>query len=296
MSSTDPSGKAAAGPRVLRHVRELQRWADAERAAGRSIALVPTMGALHEGHLSLVRRARAAADRVVASVFVNPTQFGPGEDFDRYPRDLESDAVQLARSGCDVLFAPSVREMYPEGDCTRVEVEGPTDDLCGRHRPGHFRGVTTIVSRLLLAAKPHLAVFGEKDYQQLVVIRRLVRDLRFDVEILAGPTVREPDGLAMSSRNQLLDPCHREQARALNGALVEARRLHRSGERDPRRLVAAARQRIEKEPDARIDYVELRCAETLAPLERVDRAGVLAVAVRFGGTRLIDNTVLELPR
>jgi pantoate--beta-alanine ligase len=296
MSSTERQTGTPGGPRIVRRVRELQRWADAERAAGRSIALVPTMGSLHEGHLSLVRRARAAADRVVVSVFVNPTQFGAGEDFDRYPRDLDADARRLTHSGCDVLFAPGVREMYPEGDCTWVEVEGLTDELCGRDRPGHFRGVTTIVSRLLLAAKPHLAVFGEKDYQQLAAIRRLVRDLRFDVEILSGPTVREPDGLAMSSRNELLEPSQRDQARALNDALVEVRRLHAAGERAPRRLVAAARQRIEKEPDARVDYVELRCADTLAPLERVDRPALLALAVRFGGTRLIDNTVLETLR
>jgi pantoate--beta-alanine ligase len=293
MSSTDRSSGPAERPRIVRRVRELQRWADAERASGRRIALVPTMGALHEGHLSLVRRARTSADRVVTSLFVNPTQFGPGEDLDRYPRDFEGDVAKLGRSGCDLVFAPPVDEMYPEGDCTWVEVEGLTEGLCGRDRPGHFRGVTTVVSRLFLAAKPHLAVFGEKDYQQLAVVRRLVRDLHFDVEIQAGPTVREPDGLAMSSRNELLERSHREQARALNAALAEARRLYRSGERDPSRLESAARQRLEKEPDASIDYVEVRCAETLAPLERIDRPAVLALAVRFGGTRLIDNTTLQ---
>jgi pantoate--beta-alanine ligase len=293
MSSTDRSSGSAAGPRIVRQVRELQRWADAERAAGRQIALVPTMGALHEGHLSLVRRARASADRVVVSVFVNPTQFGPGEDLDRYPRDLDGDVAKLGRCGSDVVFAPSAGEMYPDGDCTWVEVEGLTDALCGRDRPGHFRGVATVVTRLLLAAKPHLAVFGEKDYQQLVVVRRLVRDLHVGVEILAAPTVREPDGLAMSSRNALLERSHREQARALNEALAASRELYRSGDRDGARLVSATRQRVEKEPDARVDYVELRCAETLAPLEWIDRPAILALAVRFGNTRLIDNTRLE---
>jgi pantoate--beta-alanine ligase len=213
MSSTEGSTESATGPRIVREIRELQRWADGERASGRRIALVPTMGALHEGHLSLVRRARACADRVVASVFVNPTQFGPGEDFDRYPRDLDGDAAKLGRSGCDVVFAPSAGEMYPDGDCTWVEVEGLTDGLCGRDRPGHFRGVTTVVTRLLNAAKPHIAVFGEKDYQQLVVVRRLVRDLHIDVDIVAAPTVREPDGVAMSSRNALLERSHRAPAR-----------------------------------------------------------------------------------
>jgi pantoate--beta-alanine ligase len=296
MSSTERSTEPAAGPRVVREIRELQRWADGERTAGRRIALVPTMGALHEGHLSLVRRARACVDRVVASVFVNPTQFGPGEDLDRYPRDLDGDVAKLGRSGCDLVFAPSAGEMYPEGDCTWVEVEGLTDGRCGRDRPGHFRGVTTVVTRLLHAAKPHIAVFGEKDYQQLVVVRRLVRDLHIDVHILAAPTVREPDGVAMSSRNALLERSHREQARALNEALAEARDLYGAGERDASRLVSAARQRVEKEHDARVNYVELRCAETLAPLERIDRPAVLALAVRFGGTRLIDNTRLEQDR
>jgi len=296
MSSTERSTESPTGPRIIREVRELQRWADGERASGRRIALVPTMGALHEGHLSLVRRARACVDRVVASVFVNPTQFGPGEDFDRYPRDLDGDAAKLGRSGCDVVFAPSAGEMYPDGDCTWVEVEGLTDGLCGRDRPGHFRGVTTVVTRLLNAAKPHIAIFGEKDYQQLVVIRRLVRDLHIDVDIVAGPTVREPDGVAMSSRNALLERSHREQACALNAALAEARDLYGAGERDATRLMSVARQRVEKEPDARVDYVELRCAETLAPLERIDRPAVLALAVRFGATRLIDNTTLEEDR
>jgi pantoate--beta-alanine ligase len=280
-------------PRVISEVRELQRWADETRAAGRSIALVPTMGALHDGHLSLVQIARVRADRVVVSIFVNPTQFGPNEDFEQYPRDLSGDLASLRRGGADVVFAPSVREIYPEGDATRVEIERLTDGMCGRDRPGHFLGVTTVVARLFNACKPHIAVFGEKDYQQLAVIRRMTRDLLFDVEIVAGATVREPDGMAMSSRNTYLTAEARQQARALNAALREARQLLRSGELDAQRLVAVARCRIEKEPQAKVDYIEVRDAETLEPLARVDRRAVMGLAVRFAGARLIDNTILE---
>lgn len=280
-------------PRVFERVRELQRWSDAERCAGRRIALVPTMGALHEGHLSLVRIGLQHADRVVASIFVNPTQFGPSEDFDAYPRQVEADVVKLARVGVDALFLPSVGEMYPEGNATWVDVEGITGGLCGASRPGHFRGVTTIVSRLFHAAKPHVAVFGEKDFQQLAVIRRMTRDLLFDIEIVPGPTVREPDGLAMSSRNQNLSPEAREQAVCLNAALREARELVRAGVRDAAKLVAAARARIQREPLARIDYVEVVDADSLAAVDRVDDRALMAVAVRFGATRLIDNTILQ---
>ena len=273
-------------------VRELQRWADATRAAGLRIALVPTMGALHEGHLSLVRLARALADRLVVSIFVNPTQFGPNEDFDRYPRDLEGDSEQLRAAGVDVVFTPEVREIYPAGEATWVVVERLTSGLCGRRRPGHFRGVTTVVARLLLCAKPHVAVFGEKDYQQLAVIRRMVRDLHFDVEVVAGPTVREPDGLAKSSRNAYLSPEARRQAPALNAALVEARRRWSAGERNAERLLAGVRERIEKEPLIELEYAELRSADELEELERLDRPAVLAVAARIERTRLIDNALL----
>ena len=278
---------------VIKEVRGLQRWADEMRSAGRRIALVPTMGALHEGHLSLVRIARGTADRVVVSIFVNPTQFGPTEDLTRYPRDPERDLALLRGVGADVVFMPSVREIYPDGDVTRIEVGGPTRGMCGRSREGHFSGVATVVSRLLLAAKPHVAVFGEKDYQQLVSIRRLVRDLHFDVEIVGAPTVREPDGLAMSSRNAFLSSEARQQARALSAALHEARELIRSGEFRVPMLVEAARQRIEKEPLARVEYIEVRDARDLEPLELVDRPALMGLAVSIAGTRLIDNTILE---
>ncbi len=280
-------------PRIIREVRELQSWADKVRAQGRRIALVPTMGGLHEGHLSLVRIAQVHADRVVLSIFVNPAQFGPGEDFEQYPRDLAADLAKLRTVGVDVVFAPDAEELYPEGNATLVEVERLSEGMCGRGRPGHFRGVASVVTRLFIAAKPDLAVFGEKDYQQLALIRRMTRDLLFDLEIIAGPTVREPDGLAMSSRNVHLSADARQQARGLNAALHEARQLVRSGERDVRRLVAAARNRLEKEPLAQVEYIEFRDAESLEPLERVGQRAVMGLAVHFEGTRLIDNTILE---
>jgi pantoate--beta-alanine ligase len=281
-------------PQILRGVRELQNWSDGMRRAGRRIALVPTMGALHTGHLSLVRLAHQHADRVIVSIFVNPTQFGPSEDFERYPRDLPGDVSKLKGVGTDVVFAPAVADMYPDGNATWVDVERLTEGMCGRSRVGHFKGVTTIVARLLHAAKPHVAVFGEKDYQQCAVIQRMVRDLLLDVQIIAAPTVREPDGLAMSSRNAYLRPEARQQATALNAALHDARQLFRAGIRDARALIHAARRRIRKEPLAEIEYIELVDAETLEPVTEAGARSVLALAVRFEGTRLIDNTVLEV--
>ena len=285
MSPTDPL--------IVRSVRALRPRVEAVRATGTRVALVPTMGALHEGHLSLVRLAREHAAWVIVSVFVNPTQFGPGEDFERYPRELDADVAALAGAGADCVFAPEVGEMYPAGDATRVRVEGLTRGLCGRARPGHFEGVTTVVARLLNAARPHVAVFGQKDFQQLVAIRRMVRDLLFDVEVIGAPTVREPDGLAMSSRNAYLGVEARKQAPALYAALLDALKRVRAGNTCAADLVATARRRVSKEPLAEIDYIELRDAETLEPVERVERPAVLALAVRFEGARLIDNLVLE---
>jgi pantoate--beta-alanine ligase len=279
---------------IIRGVAELQAWSDRMRCAGKRVALVPTMGALHEGHLSLVRLALQRAERVITSIFVNPTQFGAGEDFEIYPRDLDGDAEQLRRAGCDVVFAPSVEEMYPSGWSTWVDVQGLTDGLCGQDRPGHFRGVTTVVSRLLNAAKPDVAVFGEKDWQQLAIIRRMARDLLWGVEIVGGPIVREPDGVAMSSRNQNLSADERRQARALNAALIEARRLAAAGESRAAALEDAARRRIAKEPLARIDYVEVVDPETLVPLEQIRSTALMALAVRFSKARLIDNALLEV--
>ncbi len=282
-------------PQLIRTCAELQRWSDEARASGRRIALVPTMGALHEGHLSLVQAGHRLADRVVVSIFVNPTQFGPAEDFARYPRDLARDVESLRKVGTDVVFTPSVEEIYPSGDATWVTVERLTSGLCGSSRPGHFRGVTTVVARLFNAARPHVAVFGEKDYQQLAVIRRMTRDLCFGIEIVGGPIVREPDGLAMSSRNAFLSSRARQQATALNSALHEARALVRAGVRDAASVCAEARRRIEKEPLAEIDYVQIVDAESLEPVRQVAGRSLLALAVRFEGTRLIDNAILEAP-
>ena len=277
----------------IERVRELQAWSDGVRAAGGRVALVPTMGALHQGHLSLVRHACRCADRVVVSIFVNPTQFGAGEDFSFYPRDLERDCELLRELGTDVVFAPPVEEIYPEGWSTWVEVEGLADGLCGRNRPGHFRGVTTVVARLFHAAKPHVAVFGEKDYQQLAVIRRMARDLLLDVEIQGAPTVREPDGLAMSSRNRNLTEEERLQARALHAALCEAALSVRAGERRSAVLIESARRQIAEQPAACVDYVEIVDPDTLDPVASIVRRAVMAVAVRFPKARLIDNALLE---
>ncbi len=281
-------------PLLICDARRMRAWAEEQRREGRRIALVPTMGALHEGHLSLVRLARQRAERVVVSIFVNPTQFGPNEDFARYPRDLAADVAKLRSLHVDAVFAPAAEEIYPPGDATWVDVERLCDGMCGRGRPGHFRGVTTVVARLLNLTRPQVAVFGEKDYQQLQIVRRMARDLCFDTEIVSGPTAREPDGLALSSRNAFLSDEARLQARALNAAIFEAQELHRAGERDVRRLAVVARQRLEKEPLARVEYVEIRDADSLEELERVDRRAVLAIAVLIGGTRLIDNAILEV--
>jgi pantoate--beta-alanine ligase len=285
MSPTDP--------RIVRTVGDLQAWSDERRREGKRIALVPTLGALHTGHLSLVQLAHQHAERVIVSIFVNPTQFGTGEDFERYPRDLAGDVAKLRTVGVDAVFAPSEREMYPPGNSTWVEVSRLSEPLCGRVRAGHFRGVATIVTRLLNAAKPHVAVFGEKDYQQLCVIRQLVRDLRMDVQIVGAPTVREPDGLAMSSRNAYLRSEARRQATALNASLIDVRQLFRSGVSDAGSLIAAARKRMEEEPLVNVEYVEVRDAKTLEEVKQVEGAVVVAVAARLEGTRLIDNTILE---
>lgn len=287
---------------LVRTVQDLQALADRERACGRRIALVPTMGALHAGHLSLVREARRRADRVWVSVFVNPAQFDDPKDLDRYPRTLEADLEACRRAGVDAVFQPEVGELYPAGSQTWVEVTGLSRPLCGATRPGHFRGVTSVVTKLLLAAKPHLAIFGEKDFQQLVVIRRMVRDLGFDVEIVGAPIVREPDGLALSSRNGRLDPEARRQATVLVSALDAAGRAVAAGERRCAALLHVARHEIAKAPRARIDYVELRDPDSLEPAPAELRgSALLALAVCFdppegaaGATvRLIDNRLLH---
>jgi len=287
--------------RVVKTISELQALADAERAAGRRIALVPTMGALHAGHVSLVDLARGRADRVWVSIFVNPTQFDEAADLAGYPRTFEDDLARCRAAGVDVIFAPDGSEMYPSGSQTWVAVSDLVHPLCGASRPGHFRGVTTVVAKLLLAAKPHVAVFGEKDYQQLAVIRRMVRDLGFDVEIAGAPIVREADGLALSSRNVNLDPEARRQATVLVHALAAAERAVAAGERSVASLLHPVTTEIGKAPRAEIDYAELRDPESLEPAPpALDGTALLALAVRFppaegverDPVRLIDNRVL----
>ena len=263
------------------------------REENRTIGLVPTMGALHEGHLSLIHEARALCDVVVVSVFVNPTQFGPAEDFKSYPRDLTRDAALLAEYNVDYVFAPAVDEIYPPGFSTYVTVEGLSDELEGAARPGHFRGVATIVTILLNAVRPNFAFFGQKDAQQTIIIKQLVRDLAFDTEIVVLPIVREESGLAMSSRNAYLDDKQRPAANVLNRALASAREAYEAGEYNATRLIELVRSMIEKEPLARIDYVSINDNETLEVLDKVDdRPALLSAAVFIGKTRLIDNVVL----
>lgn len=261
------------------------------RTSGEKIAFVPTMGALHEGHLTLVREARRLAPFVVVSIFVNPTQFGPQEDFSRYPRDLPGDAAKLQSAEANLLFAPSQEDIYPPGFQTTVEVGEVTDGLCGAYRPGHFRGVTTVVARLFGLVKPHLALFGEKDYQQLVAIKTMTRDLALGIEIVGVPTVREPDGLALSSRNVYLSPEERTRACALFRGLSRAQNAAREGEKDVARLLDLARQEIVPAVDT-LQYLEIRDAETLRPLSTLSAPARILCAAFIGKTRLIDNLPL----
>jgi pantoate--beta-alanine ligase len=263
------------------------------RAMQGDVGFVPTMGYLHEGHLSLVREARADNPNVVASIFVNPTQFGPGEDFERYPRDEARDLALLERERVDVVFMPSVEEMYPNGASTFVEVEDITRGLEGAHRPTHFRGVTTVVAKLFNIVQPDRAYFGCKDAQQLAVIRKMVRDLRYDIEIVGLPTVREPDGLALSSRNAYLAPDERRAAVVLHKALERAQALYDDGVRDAVSIRSAMRAVLGAEPLAQVDYVSVADSETLGELEAVDGPALVSLAVRIGKTRLIDNVTLS---
>lgn len=278
---------------LIRDPAAMQRWAFDARARGETIAFVPTMGYLHEGHLSLMRLARARADRLVASVFVNPLQFGEGEDLEVYPRDEAGDLAKCEAEGCEAVFFPRPDTMYPPGFQTRLVTGALTTVLCGASRPGHFDGVVTVVLKLFNLVQPHVAVFGSKDYQQLQVIRRMVRDLAVPVEIIGGAIIREDGGLALSSRNAYLTDEERIQALALNQSLGLAADLYAGGEREPGALLAAVHALIEAQPLADIDYVQLVDAEELTPLYGpLVRPAVLALAVRFGRTRLIDNRVL----
>lgn len=275
--------------------QELSRWTREVRARGESIAFVPTMGFLHEGHLSLMREARKRADHLLVSIFVNPLQFGPNEDLDRYPRDPEGDAAKCRSVGCDLLFTPTVASLYPDGFQTRVQLGPLASRLCGASREGHFEGVATVVLKLFGLVRPNVAVFGSKDYQQLQIIRRMVRDFDLDVEVVGMPIVREPDGLAMSSRNAYLSTDERSQALVLSGCLRALEGWVAGGEGDVANLLGRMRRLIEEQPLATIDYVEIVDAAELSSIERLGTRPVLAaLAVRFGGTRLIDNRVLEV--
>jgi len=260
------------------------------------IGFVPTMGALHEGHLSLVRAARAQCESVVVSIFVNPLQFGPNEDLAKYPRTFERDRELLERERVDILFAPSVEDMYPKDAVTYLTVEGMSEKLCGKSRPGHFRGVTTVVAKLFHIVEPDLAFFGQKDAAQCAIIRRMVRDLNFLVEIVVGPIVREPDGLAMSSRNAYLSPQERNSALVLHRALIEVKKRFDQGERSANKLAEAGNHVLSQEPGVRPDYLEIVDPDTLDPVAEIRSGALVAVAAFVGATRLIDNVVLSPKR
>jgi pantoate--beta-alanine ligase len=279
---------------IITRAARMQSVVEKLAAEIRPIGFIPTMGALHEGHLSLIRSARRMTDAVVVSIFVNPTQFGKGEDFDRYPRDLARDADTLTPLGVDYVFAPPVEEIYPRHFSTFVNVEGLSEELEGAARPGHFRGVTTVLTVLFNIVRPKFVYLGQKDAQQTVIVKKMVRDLHLPVEIVVVPTVREPDGLALSSRNQYLSPEERRAAPVLHRALQKAEELFASNERSARRLVRAMEKEIQREPLAQIDYIAVTDTERLAPLDDLShRSALVSLAVRFGSTRLIDNVILN---
>ncbi len=278
--------------KICTTIEDTRAASRAARREGKRVGFVPTMGALHEGHLSLVRAAAARSDIVVVSIFVNPTQFGPGEDFTKYPRTFERDGEQLQQAGVDLIFAPSPEEMYPPGATAWVNVEGVSERLDGRSRPGHFRGVTTVVSKLFHIVEPDFAFFGQKDAAQVAVIRRLVHDLNFPVQIVVCPIVREPDGLALSSRNIYLNPEERKSALALSRSMSAIQARFESGERDARRLVATGKEAINEESLVRLDYLEIVDPDTLEPVAEITRPALAAVAAFVGSTRLIDNVLL----
>lgn len=279
--------------RLCKTIDEIRSLVSSVRSEGKRVGLVPTMGFLHQGHLSLVQEAKRNCDVVVVSIFVNPTQFGPNEDFNTYPRDLQRDAGLVADLGVDAIFAPEVSEMYPEGFSSSVEVTGVSEYLCGASRPGHFKGVATVVTKLFNIVRPDTAFFGQKDFQQVLVIKRMVQDLNMDIHIVDVPIVREADGLALSSRNVYLSPEEREAALILSRSLELAREKVAAGERNMALLKELVIDYIQSEPLANIDYVELRSIPDLKEAEVLQGKVLLALAVRFGKTRLIDNIVLE---
>ena len=277
---------------IIETVGMMQEKAEQIRLSGKKIGLFPTLGFLHEGHLELIRQGRKRADILVMSLFVNPTQFGPNEDFDKYPRDIEGDIKKAREEGTDIVFLPPPKEMYPEGFQSMVNVEKITGFLCGKSRPGHFEGVATVVAKLFNIVKPHFALFGQKDFQQLTVIKRMVKDLNFDIEIIQVPTVREPDGLAMSSRNKYLNPEERKSALCLKKAMDMAVNMAGKGESHSEKIVASLEQLILSFPFTSIDYINICDPETLEDIDILKDKSLLALAVRVGGTRLIDNCLI----
>jgi pantoate--beta-alanine ligase len=280
--------------RIITTVREMHQASEALRREGKTIGFVPTMGYLHEGHLALVRKARELADVAVVSIFVNPTQFGPKEDFSQYPRDFDRDRDLLEKERTDIIYYPDVAQMYPDGYSTYVEVRQLGDHLCGLRREGHFVGVATVVAKLFNAVKPHYAVFGQKDYQQLRIIQRMVRDLNMDLEVVGYPTVREEGGLAMSSRNTYLSTEERDRALLINRSMKRLEEMVRGGETRAAVLKDEARKMLGSKDGIDIDYISICDADTMDDLEQIDRRALLAMAVRVGKTRLIDNTILTL--
>lgn len=274
----------------------MQKVADELRKEGKIIGVVPTMGYLHEGHLSLIRLAKEKSDIVITTIFVNPLQFAPHEDYDKYPRDFERDKKLVELVGCDIIFHPTVEEMYPENFLTYVEVEKLTKVLEGEFRPTHFRGVTTVVAKLFNITKPHVAVFGQKDAQQALIIKQMVRDLNFDIEIIVAPIVREPDGLAMSSRNVYLSESERKDATVLYESLKLAEKLIKEGERNAGAITSKMKELIKSKPSAKIDYIAIVEPETLEKVDELTdgKEYLIAIAVRIGNTRLIDNLLIKI--
>ena len=281
--------------RVIRSIQEMYKLSESARKEGKIIGFVPTMGYLHEGHLSLIRIARKRCDLLVVSIFVNPTQFGPNEDLNSYPRDFERDSKLCEKEGVDVIFAPTAEEMYPDGYSTWVEVKGPvTEVLCGAFRPGHFRGVTTVVAKLFNIVQPHFAVFGQKDAQQLVVIKKMTRELNFPVEIVAAPTVREKDGLAMSSRNEYLNEKERKVAPKIYQSLILAKNMLLRGERNTEKIKNEMRKFLESAKLIKVQYIDIVDADTLEPLKNARGRVMVALAAFLGRARLIDNIIVDL--
>src|SRR5579872_7482614 len=280
--------------KLVKTIEEMRAFRNAVRKNSKRLGLVPTMGALHEGHLSLVRAARDKSDIVAVSIFVNPTQFGPNEDFAKYPRNLENDCALLELDHVDAVFVPSVEDMYPPDAVTWVTVEGMSERLCGKSRPGHFRGVTTVVSKLFHIIEPDIAFFGQKDAAQVAIIRRMVRDLNFPIEIVACPIVREKDGLAMSSRNAYLTPEQRKSALVLHRSLLAVESEFERGEKNTISLVEAGRETMAAEPGIKLDYLEIVDPDTLDPVPKVRDTALVAIAAIVGTTRLIDNVLLQV--